>query len=296
MTSLPPPVPGPVPPDEAWELASAYLDNEVTPSERAQVESSSMLMALVEQLRPTVAIVRTPVTISADDREQALSRVLAAAVSNTSGASVPSSTASATVTPMTSARRPSRSTRYLAPLAAAAAVVAVIGIGGRLGRSTKTESRSVGVQTTVAAAALESASTTAAAAAVTSAASAPAPAAGTDTTAPLTAEPASTAAPASTVSATTTASATTAAAPATAVTTPDGVTAVTPDEATVLRRLLVGAQPFPNPVCPPPLDAGSAIATLEFRERQSTAFTNTGRTLVIVVEDASCSELARTSA
>ena len=50
-----------VTPDEgSWEIASAYLDNEVTPDERAEVESDPGLLLLVEQLRSVAARAAAP--------------------------------------------------------------------------------------------------------------------------------------------------------------------------------------------------------------------------------------------
>lgn len=57
-----------VTPDErSWEIASAYLDNEVTPDERAEVESDPGLLLLVEQLRSVAAQAAAPIPPSPRD-------------------------------------------------------------------------------------------------------------------------------------------------------------------------------------------------------------------------------------
>jgi DNA segregation ATPase FtsK/SpoIIIE, S-DNA-T family len=74
------------------ELASAYLDGEVTPVERATVEGDSTLMARVEELRSVRALLRdssapagpaisaTAVAQAADERDAAIAAALAAAM------------------------------------------------------------------------------------------------------------------------------------------------------------------------------------------------------------------------
>ena len=58
--------------DAHYELASAYLDNEVTPGERAQVESSPELLALVASLRQVAGVIALVPTAGHAVREAAI--------------------------------------------------------------------------------------------------------------------------------------------------------------------------------------------------------------------------------
>lgn len=97
------------------ELVSAYLDDEVTATERALVEADADSMARVADLRFVRDAVAAPVTrLDEDDRGRLLALALAA------------SETSPTVTSMTVAR--ARRTWSRRPLVAVAAAVAVIGL------------------------------------------------------------------------------------------------------------------------------------------------------------------------
>lgn len=65
-------------PDDLDELASAYLDGEVTPTERVLVEADDDLLSRVEELRAVRDVLRSDVTLSYRDRlESALAAALA---------------------------------------------------------------------------------------------------------------------------------------------------------------------------------------------------------------------------
>jgi hypothetical protein len=224
--------------DADWELASAYLDNEVTFAERAQVEASPALMGLVADLRSMQSAVASPAP-AAIDRDAIIAAALAGAVdepvvgriagSGGLGGELPPPLAASVTSIATGRSR--RASFGRAPMLLAAALVTVMGIGfalraGSRGNSLKTTS---GAATTVAGTAKassdQSAGVTAAAPASTeSLASLPAPA-GAATTAAATAAAtaATTAAAATTAGAATTA----AAAPATTAA-PASVTTAAP--------------------------------------------------------------------
>ena len=105
----------PLPPDE---LASAYLDDEVTPDERARVETDGALLARVEQLRAVRdALAGETPTRPAADRDAAI----AAALAPLSG--------ERRADDLASRRRAKRSGRVgLALVGAAAAAVIAIGV------------------------------------------------------------------------------------------------------------------------------------------------------------------------
>jgi hypothetical protein len=298
MTNLPPP-PGEFPPpvsDEAWELASAYLDNEVTPDERAHVEASPLLLSLVAQLQPNRDTLQAVAVPSAATREAAVAKALQTLDAPEAGtaASPP-----AISLDQVRAKRASRPNRWLAPLAAAAGIAVVVGLGATVlgkGSETKTASRT------------DSASSVAAAPATTVAAAATTKASGqaTTTAAPDQANAPTTGAPAftsvdSTVITTAKATPTTTARPTTAAATsvpPRPVqvdVALTAGELDELRRLVNNSQPFLPEACSAPADAPLAIATLLWRGEQATAFTDEGRTIVVVVSDAACVRSATAS-
>lgn len=125
--------------DELPDLASAYLDGEVTADERAAVETDRELLADVERLRQVRAIVADIDPPSISVREQHLAAALGAwdrlpdrerLSAATGNETAPDSLAAAGVaamsTPVSIERRRSRWTR---PLLAAAATVAVVAAG-----------------------------------------------------------------------------------------------------------------------------------------------------------------------
>ncbi len=225
--------------DADWELASAYLDNEATSAERAQVEASPALMGLVADLRSMQSSVaaQPPAAI---DRDAMITAALAGTVdggvdggvvdrvagSGRLGGELEPPHAAAPVMSI-SAVRSRRAAFWKAPMLLAAALLTVMGIGFALrsgsGDSLKTTS---GAATTAAGAAKvtqdqstgANAVPTVEAAAATTAAPAALPArAGAATTA---AAAATTTAPAAAAAATTAAaSSATTAAPAAADTT-----------------------------------------------------------------------------
>jgi trimeric autotransporter adhesin len=149
--------------DADWELASAYLDNEVTSAERAQVEASPALLGLVADLRSmqTSVAAQPPAAI---DRDAMITAALAGApdepvVGRVAGSgglgdelAAPPPHAVAPVTSISAARK--RRAEFLkAPMLLAAALLTVMGIGfalrsGSRGDSQKTSS---GAATTAAA-------------------------------------------------------------------------------------------------------------------------------------------------
>jgi hypothetical protein len=139
--------------DADWELASAYLDNEATPVERAQVEGSPSLMDLVAELRSMQTSVASPAPVAVD-RDAMITAALNAAapvsddapdsrgdpvIGRVPGSSAPFPTPAATdrfeapsatpnVTSLSAARK-RRADRFRTPLLVAAALVTVMGIG-----------------------------------------------------------------------------------------------------------------------------------------------------------------------
>jgi hypothetical protein len=300
-SALPPPVS-----DEAWELASAYLDNEVTPDERAQVESSPMLLALVDQLRPAVNSIREPVTIDTTSRELTISAALDSADAPGEPVAAPANVRSIE-TARSSKAKPQSNNRWLAPVAAAAAVVAIVGVGSAVfsrqsSNKATTASEPQSAATTMAAAAQQPAApaattkagdttTTASPVALdntnapTTAAAAPPTTqiAAAATTAPAaTTSPATTSAPKSASSA----ASTTTAPAAPAIASGGPVSQVEADE---LRRYLGTSyrQTF-SPLCPAPGDAPLAVGTIDWRGQPATVFVNEGRTAVVVIVDEGC--------
>ena len=68
---------GDLTPQEMDELASAYLDGEVTPDEAALVETDPHMQALVEELRAVRGLVAAPVEAPSDEvRDQMIARAL----------------------------------------------------------------------------------------------------------------------------------------------------------------------------------------------------------------------------
>lgn len=97
-----------LPPDEmSWELASAYLDNEATPDERARVEADPSLLALVHELGGVQTLLAEPVGAPPADL---VARMIA---------TIP--------VPL---RRRGRALAWVGGLAAAATVAAFVGLGG----------------------------------------------------------------------------------------------------------------------------------------------------------------------
>ena len=109
--------------DECIELASAFLDGEVTPDERALVASDPELQALVEELsavRERLAV--TAAVTDAQVRDRNIGAAMAAAAATTSGAP-PSLTAART-------RRQRRQFSTAVPIAAVASLLVVLlGLG-----------------------------------------------------------------------------------------------------------------------------------------------------------------------
>jgi hypothetical protein len=294
--------------DEAWELASAYLDNEVTPAERAQVDSSPALLALVEQLRPAVTALRIPVSVDVNARDTAILAAISAAEPEPDHAAA----APATVRTIDSARsaksarsaHPARSSnRWLAPVAAAAAVVAIVGVGSAVFNRSSTKSNTATQPATSAKAdpaAQAASATTKAAAPATTASPAALQSTNDQTTAAASASATTQAAAASgTEAPATTTTATPALTSAAPKAVPTRAVTVAPPvggggplsqfEADELRRFLGDAyrQTFP-PICPAPADAPLAIGTIDWRGRPATVFVNEGRTTVVVVVDDGC--------
>jgi hypothetical protein len=296
-SAFPPPVS-----DEAWELASAYLDDEVTPDERAQVVSSPMLLALVEQLRPAVNAVQKPVTIATASRELAISAALDVAGSPVEPAAAPANVRSLETARSAQATRRSNN-RWLAPVAAAAAVVAIVGVGSAVfsrqssKKLTSAESAATTAKASDSPLVDAATATTKAAEAATTAA----PAALQSTNSPTTAAavPATTpadelptTAPATTTAAAATSApkaATTAASPTAPVAPVGGGGPISQVEADELRRYLGSSyrQTF-SPSCIAPADAPLAVGTIDWRGQQATVFVNDGRTVVMVIVDDGC--------
>ncbi len=114
----------PLPPSDD-ELVSAYLDGDVTPAERAQVEGDPALLAQVERFRLVVAALREPVTPDPARKEQAI----AAALGVLDGSVVPFPAGGRTLPPPAARPGGRRPNRWLT-LAAAAAVAAVVAVAG----------------------------------------------------------------------------------------------------------------------------------------------------------------------
>ena len=145
--------------DADWELASAYLDNEVTSAERAQVEASPSLMGLVADLRPMQSSVaaQPPTAI---DRDAMITTALAGtadepvvgriAGSAGLGGGLEPPQAAAIVTSI-SARRTRRAEFWKAPMLLAAALLTVMGIGFALRSSSGSDSQKSSVAATSAA-------------------------------------------------------------------------------------------------------------------------------------------------
>jgi hypothetical protein len=223
--------------DADWELASAYLDNEVTSAERAQVEASPALLGLVADLRSVQSsvVAQPPIAI---DRDAMITAALAGRVdepvvgpvvgSGRLGGDLEPPHAAARVTPI-SAGRTRRSEFWKAPMLLAAALLTVMGIGFALRSGSRGESQktSTGAATSASEAAKASQDQSTDANAVPSFAAAP-PA----TTAAPAALPARSAAPTTAAAAATTAApaastaaAATIAAPATAAAASSATTA-----------------------------------------------------------------------
>jgi hypothetical protein len=232
--------------DADWELASAYLDNEATPVERAQVEGSPSLMGLVAELRSMQTSVASPAPVAVD-RDAMITAALNAANTTSSlgdpvvgrvpGSATPNpfptpapsdrlEPTSSNVTSLSAASK-RRADRWKTPMLVAAALVTVTGIGFALrsgsGGNLKTATAPAATSVAAAKAASEqtvnpedtgnlSASTAAAAAATTAAPASAIPA-------PANAAPATTAAAAAATTAAPASAGTTAAPAAGAATT-----------------------------------------------------------------------------
>jgi hypothetical protein len=119
----------PLPPSDD-ELVSAYLDGDVTPAERAQVEGDPALLAQVERFRLVVAALREPVTPPDPVRKE---QAIAAALGVLDGSVVPFPAGERPLPPPAArpaGRRPNRRPNRWLTLAAAAAVAAVVAVAG----------------------------------------------------------------------------------------------------------------------------------------------------------------------
>jgi hypothetical protein len=111
------------------DLASAYLDDEVTPVERARVEGSEALLGRVQELR-ALRTELAAVAVPADRRDAALSAALAAfddLHSGSEGDAPPPSVPPARATVVSMSERRRRQQRWIGGVAAAA-IIAVVGI------------------------------------------------------------------------------------------------------------------------------------------------------------------------
>jgi hypothetical protein len=269
--------------DADWELASAYLDNEATPVERAQVESSPSLMGLVAELRSMQTSVAAPAPAMVD-RDAMIAAALVAAsdgddvidgrlpdpvVGRVPGSAAPSSfpppvaggadptsPAPSNVTSLSAARK-RRADFWKTPMLVAAALLTVIGVGSILRSGSSSDGKkatTAGAPATSVAASGETAAKAQAdqstnlaggGAATTAAAAATTAAAAA---APISAETASTAAPAATTAAPSAAATT--AAPA-ATTAPGSATTATTASRTT-EPTIVAAAPTTGAGPPPP--------------------------------------------
>jgi hypothetical protein len=266
--------------DADWELASAYLDNEATPVERAQVESSPSLMGLVAELRSmqtsvaapapaTVdrdAIIAAAVVAVSDGEDLTLGRLPDPVMDRVPGGAAPSSfpppvagdvdppsSAPSNVTSLSAARK-RRADFWKTPMLVAAALLTVIGVGSILRSGSSGDNKaSTGARATSVAASGETAakaqadqSTNLAGGDATSTAAAAATTAAA-AAAPISADatPATTAAPAATTAAPA-AAATTA-----ATTAPGSVTTATTASRTA-EPTIVAAIPTTGAGPPPP--------------------------------------------
>jgi Putative zinc-finger len=120
---------------EVDELASAYLDGELDPADRARVEADAGLNARAAQLGEIRDLVAAPVAPLTPDRREGMIRAALATAEaedtsdGTGGRGDQASTAS--VVPLASRRRPHRVLRVLGPVAAAAAAIGAIAFLGR---------------------------------------------------------------------------------------------------------------------------------------------------------------------
>jgi trimeric autotransporter adhesin len=250
--------------DADWELASAYLDNEATSAERAQVEASPALLGLVADLRSVQSsvVAQPPTSI---DRDAMMATALAAMVdesvvgpvvgSGRLGGELEPPRAAARVTSITAARS-RRAQFWRAPMLLAAALLTVMGIGFALrsGSHNDSQKTSSGAATTASAAASASQDqSTGVNAAPSVEATAPA----------TTAAPA--ALPARTAEATTAAAAATTAAPA-ATTAAAATTAVAASATTAAPAAASPTTVAPTPSSPATTAASPPLPTLTLRE------------------------------
>jgi hypothetical protein len=127
--------------DQRDELASAYLDGDATPAERAQVEADPALVRRVAELGVVRAALGAPgPSAGAETRDRAITAALATA-----------SPPAATVTPIDRHRSSRRALVVLGAAAAAVAVIAAVAVVATRSSNTGT-STSAGVSTTARAA------------------------------------------------------------------------------------------------------------------------------------------------
>jgi hypothetical protein len=311
--------------DADWELASAYLDNEVTSAERAQVESTPALMGLVADLRSTQSSVaaQPPAIV---DRDAMIAAALDGAVigavigpvvgSGRLGGELEPPHAAARVTSI-SAGRTRRTEFWKAPMLLAAALLTVMGIGFALRSGSRSDSQKTtsGAATSAAAASASQDQSTGAsfeaAAPATTAAPAALPVRTADATtaaaAATTAAPAASTAAAAAATTAAAASATTAApaaaAPTTTVGPPTGAPTTTeaspPPPTLTLRELgdLViasAANPATQPtlVCPDPRGVPRLSVQILWNGQPAIAFIDQISKTLVVLAVNGCSPVA----
>lgn len=119
--------------DDQYLLASAYLDGDVTPNERAAAEADPAVMAEVARLRDLQIALRSVEPPSADTRAAMIGAALAEfqPTAQPLAAPSPASALSPSPSPMTSAgsRRAARWSTWERGLGLAAAAVAVLAVG-----------------------------------------------------------------------------------------------------------------------------------------------------------------------
>lgn len=251
-------------PDEAWALASAYVDDAVDGHERAIVDGDPELQALVAEIRGVRARLAEPLAPPAAARTSALAAALALSVDSSDPARTddpPHDTPDAPTSTVRSldAHRRHRS-RWLGGAAAAAVIAVVVGLAVRTTDSTDQSTASKSAATTIAAA-----TANADAAARTEAAAAPT---GADDAAPA-AAPATTSGGAAT---------TTVAAPSTIVAAAGGAapTGIATSAAAIRavdtpeQLLTIPAGPYAGTAPPPATPDGSVVTEPPLREATTT--------------------------
>ncbi len=164
MTDRPAPPGPPEPDDRTIELASRYLDDDLTVDERAAAAADPATMAWVVRLGGVREALGAPIEVSSAHREDAVAAALAAAV--TPVADRPTSVVRAPVVDELAAARSRRNGRVAKWLGAAAAAVAlgVAGVTIAGNRDRGTDSSSEDVELAAASASTAAAATTGAAA------------------------------------------------------------------------------------------------------------------------------------